>query len=594
MLIAGLCLLALFSCSPVEYPETLQRTPVKDIPNIYVTPHPTYAEVKFDPVRNADSYTIVKNKGIKGEKAIYDFELVDDSYTFNLYFLDPGTKYTLDISATNNAEGGLSTSDSIEFYTKPDTGEIEYAPKAYMSARTIDSVTIEIKAMPNVDYNVTLNLNGVPVVGEVKDEIHREGFKTVTFTGLDQDSTYSATITHRKGEHPISNHKTELVIPPFRTEFNSDINLTMDGATATIDKALGKQNMTMLFYSDTSGKPTILETKKTAEGLTMDIESLGALKSGVFCMVLTDDAGANAVYSNPVYHTTPVMPIKDEQKSNQQAAYYYWDEGSNKNKIFYEVIVRDSDGNVYPGAKVTTSRDGMAHLSTGKLVSNREYTIEIEARLPNGEGSTSKIALKTDSFAGIYRWVSPSTEGKVSSFVIEVWDKDIATKKIEKGEWDGKWNDDFPYHVFVHESDPAYNDSMKGIPIMPLFESKDEIPAGTISYANGNKHYQIGYRWNEAKWNTTNQKPTKWKPNQNIIDGDKIISLCDSWPFIGQVSTKTEFTFQLNNGKPQLRFRNAGDGPKAGFVNIGLSPNPSPAPGTDKFTFILDRIGSVE
>ena len=588
--------MALFSCTPVDFPEALPRTPVVDKPNIYVTPYPTYAEVKFDPVRNADSYTIIKNKGQEDEKNIYDFDLVDGSYTFNLYFLDPDTKYTLEIEATNNAEGNVSTTDSIEFYTKPDTGEIDYAPKAYVAARDVNSVTIEIKAMPKIDYNVTLNLNGVPVVGELSDTVHGgTTFKTVTFTGLEKDSTYSATITHRKGMHPISNHTTELVIPPYRVAFEPTIELTMEGAEATIKDAKGKQNMTMLFYGDNTGKPTILETKKTAEGLSMDIDSLGALKSGVFCMVLTDAAGTGAIYSNPIYHTTPITPIKDEQKSNQQTAHYYWDEGINKGKIIYNVVVTDAEtGKVFSGAKIT-NRNGMAYLSIDNLVSNRTYNMEIEAMLPNGESSTSNTEFKTPSFAGIYRWVSPVAGSPVSSFVIEVWDKDIATKKIANDEWkNGVWNDDFPYHIFVHESDPSYIDAMDGVPIMPLFQSEDEIPAGTISYANGNMHYQIGYRWNEGKWNTTTKKPSKWKPGENIIDGDKITSLCDSWPVIGQVSTKTDFTFRVEDGKPQVVFRNAGDGPKAGFVNLGLFQNPSPEPGTDKFTFILDRIGSID
>lgn len=57
MLIAGLCLLALFSCSPVEYPTALDRSAVTESPQVYVTPHAKKADVAFTPVKNADSYS---------------------------------------------------------------------------------------------------------------------------------------------------------------------------------------------------------------------------------------------------------------------------------------------------------------------------------------------------------------------------------------------------------------------------------------------------------------------------------------------------------------------------------------------------------
>ena len=598
MLIAGLCLLALFSCSPVEYPEALQRTPVVDKPTIYVTPHAKTAEVSFTPVRNADSYSVTIHdvESATTETQSVPMKVKDGLWTFKLNKLTPDNPYILTIKAENDK--GFKEG-SVSFKTKEDTGELEYAPIAYMSERDETTTTIKIEKRGDIIYRVAFNRDGV---WELVDE---DASKTGSFNITDLDSTksYKARIDHKKPKDKnFSTYYTELTIPKDRPAFEPSVEIKLVGNTIQVDNTLEKSYMTLLFYPDGSGIPEVIETKAVdkTEGAVnaFDISNIGAFKSGLFDVVLTNGkTDSHTKFSKPDYITTPVIPKIVEEESNQKSVTLTWTQPDGIDDIIY-TISGESEMHNGTVSKITPSEveitGNQATLKLDDLVSNTKYFLKIEAELPNGENSTSTCEFTTDSFAGIYRWVSPSPDGKVSSFVIEVWDKDIATEKIEAKKWDGKWNDDFPYHVFVHESDPSYNENMKGVPIMPLFESKDEIPEGTISYASGNNHYQIGYRWNEAKWNTTTQKPSKWMPTQNIIEGDKITSYCDSWPFIGKVSTKTEFSFQVTDGKPQLRFRNAGDGPKAGFVNIGLFSNPSPAPGTDKFTFVLDRIGSVE
>ena len=591
LLTALLCLLALFSCAPVEYPAALERNVVEEKPVIYVTPHAKKAEVSFAPVRNADSYKITLNDEVMS----VPLKVKDGLYTFTIRKLEPDKSYDLKVSAINS-KGSIESVRS--FTTLVDNGELDYAPIAYMSYRDTNNAKITIELRKDMEYIVSLERDGKwEQVPKTSSSDNKAVYEIIN---LDKDTFYNLRVDHKRiSDTKYSSEFTSLIIPKFRTSFSNDYELMMTDTTIRLGSwidgkfvdapDLAGKNITLLFYPDGSGIPEIMETKD-GKVPAFDVARVGVLRSGLFDVVVTDMAGNNPVFYTPDYFTTPILPVKNTAASNQTTVTLTWTQPDDMEDIIYTVSGNSTDNKWAIKPSEVEVVGNTATLKLDDLVSNTDYELHIEALLPNEDKSNTTYTFTTESFSGVYRWVCPTPNAKVPSFVIEVWDEEDAKNKG----WEGTWNKDFPYHVFVHESDPAYSESMKGVPIMPLFESTEEIPSENISYADGDKHFQIGYRWNEAKWNTTTQKPSEWYPVKNDIEGDHIASYCDSWPMIGKVSTKTNFDFRVKDGKPQLVFRNAGDGPKAGFVNLGLFKNPAPEPGTDKFTYVLNRIGSVE
>lgn len=310
--------------------------------------------------------------------------------------------------------------------------------------------------------------------------------------------------------------------------------------------------------------------------------------------MLSDSAtDTGMVFSQPAYITIPVMPQQDTMASNQKSVTLTWTQPEDIEEVIYTVYGESTDSYKW---QITPNDveviDGKATLKLDDLVSNTEYNLHIEAELPNGASSKTTYRFTTESFSGVYRWVCPVPGKAVNSFVIEVWDH----KDAELNNWDSFWNDDYPYHVFVHKSDPAYSSEMEGISIMPLFRKGDPTPTSFISYNENDTHYKQAYHWNEMKWNATGKiHPSAWLPDskRDSFGPDTRTSYTLS-KALGTLTTKTDFTFRVVEGQPQIVFRNAGEGKGANTVNIGLFKNPQPELGTDQFTFVLNRIGSVE
>ena len=588
LLIAGLCLFALFSCKPIEYPAALNRTAVTDSPLIYVTPHAKKADVAFTPVRNADSYNMtIQEKNGEPSTISVPMKVKEGLYTFTVRKLDPETEYTITVTAMNT-EGSKSTAQ--DFKTTVDNGELDYAPVAYMSKRDETTATITVNKRKGIEYRVSWN-DGTEWK-ELKEDGETGNYNLI---GLNNDKSYKVNVEHRKSSSTVySSDNTELVIPKDRKAFDDSVTIIQNGTKLSVSDTKSKKLMTLLFYPDGSGVPIQSESVELSLKDSIDISAFGPFTSGLFDIVLSNSAtDADMVFSQPTYLTVPVLPSVDTMASNQKSVTLTWNQPENIEEVIYTVYGESTDSYKW---KITPSDveivGNRATLKLDDLVSNTDYNITIEAELSNGESSKTTFPFTTDSFSGVDRWVCQLPGKAVSSFVIEVWDHDDA----EMNNWSENWNDKYPYHVFVHKTDPAYDKSMEGISIMPLFREGDPQPTEFIQYSENDTHYKQAYHWNEMKWNATGKiHPSAWLPDskRDSFGPDTRTSYTLS-KALGTLTTKTDFTFRVVDGKPQIVFRNAGEGKGAGTVNIGLFKNPQPEPGTDQFTFVLNRIGSVE
>lgn len=592
-----LILLTIISCSPVDYPERLERNPVETSTNIYVTPHSKSAEVKFTPVINADDYVIKQN----GIPISVPLKLVDGLYNFTLRKLNPETEYTISIEARNKANKDPITENitTTTFKTQQDNGDLDYAPIAYVYSRSTDGAVIDVRISENIEYKVTC---GGTTINSVSPN-PREGFLSYNIsTGLLVNNP-EVIVEHRKINAPIySAEKTVLKVPEDNINFNGEIILEIPSGSTNITTGVpdNKDYASLLFFTDNSTNAKVLETQKIEAGtdkVHFSLENAGSLSSGAFVIAFSNNGGINASYTNPYYYTTPVFP--EVEKSSQTSLTLTWKQPEGLGEdVIYTISGSDAKEHklLIPPAEVSVDNTGIATLVLENLVSNTDYDLVIEALLPNGEEATSTTPVKTESFSGIYRWVCPEAGAKVPSFVVQVWDRqDAVNKGWNAPDGTSYWNDDYKYHIFVDPTDPAYTSDMAGISIMPLFRNGEDLPSSFIPYKNNAKPYEKGYRWNESKWNATGSlHPLSWKPAQeDEITGDAIVSYMNSKTFAGTLLTKTNFTFRENDGRPQLVFRNAGEGSGANTVNIGLFKNPQPGEGEDKFTFTLDRIGDI-
>lgn len=566
-------LLVIISCSPVEYPTQLERTAVTDVPVIYCTPYAKKVDVRFAPVKNADNYTVY----LGATEQSVSLNFVGGMYSFTINKLNPSTEYRITIKASNDAKDSWPIEGYVSFTTLADNGELDYAPIAYMSERTDTTATITIHKLPGIEYRLTYD-SDVRVITEADEE-------PIVFQ-IPGSNTGNVLVEHKKTtDIEYSSYTTSLTIPVYTTEFAPGIGMYISesGFEVGIGNTYDKPKMTLVFFEDDSGTPSYTKTLDASTDAKFDLKDLGSLRSGVFAVILSDENGSARLYSNPLYYTTPVVPEYIAGESDQQNATFRWTQPEDIGDVVYTV---SGDG-ITPSDVSLNGNEAALKLSS--LASNEAYSLMIEATLPNGETAKGTTEFTTPSFSGIYRWVCPEPGAKVTSFVVQVWDKEDAVAN----NFD-RWNENYKYHLFVDPSDPAYTTSMDGISIMPLFKDEAEIPSTAIPYKNNTEPYQIGYRWNESKWNATGTiHPSKWLPDHDDISGDTVVSYTWSWAIVGQLTTKTNFTFRVQDGKPQLVFRNAGEGSGASTVNMGLFKNPDPESGTDKFTFVLDRIGSV-
>lgn len=585
-----LILLTIISCSPVDYPERLERNPVEDITDIYVIPHSKTAEVNFTPVINADGYDIKIKSSPDGNEETLNPKttFTDGVYSFVLKKLTPNTDYVIRIGAKNTAndtvEDAVINYREYPFTTKDDNGELDYAPIAYVSKRTDTAAVITLKPYDGIEYKI---ISSGGTISNTPKTIE-SGLLNYELSGLSDIETYTVTVLHKSDRMPdFSELKTVLTVPKPNANFTDGYTLSISGDKATAQASTsGHTNATLLFFTTNSADAEVIKTKElsgTETVITFDITEAGTLRSGAFVVAFTGEGGSNPTYTNPVYCTTPVSPIIDMTRTT---ATLTWTQPEGLG----DSIIYTIKGESLPPTEVELNGDN-ATLKFEGLTSNTIYNIEIEALFPNGETATGTTEVKTESFSGVYRWVCPEAGAKVPSFVVQVWDYEDA----KSNSWQENWNKKYPYHIFVDPTDPAYTSGMKGISIMPLFRNEEEVPTTLIPYKNNTTHYEKGYRWNESKWNATGSlHPLSWKPAQeDEITGDAIVSYMNSKTFVGLLLTKTNFTFRENDGRPQLVFRNAGEGNGASTVNMGLFKNPSPANGEDSYTFTLDRIGDI-
>ncbi len=129
--------------------------------------------------------------------------------------------------------------------------------------------------------------------------------------------------------------------------------------------------------------------------------------------------------------------------------------------------------------------------SPRSLVSRTDYTITLTLSVPSYGKVVKKIEFRTDSFKGEYIWTASGSGGARQFAVL-----------VEEAPATARCN----YYVFTSPSDIAFeNDVYKKLRINPLYENDSDLPSGGVSYGNAPE----AYRWNNEKWNSSDNKPDK-------------------------------------------------------------------------------------
>ena len=136
-----------------------------------------------------------------------------------------------------------------------------------------------------------------------------------------------------------------------------------------------------------------------------------------------------------------------------------------------------------------TGNGNEAELIITGLSSDTAY---MGGRIIAGETEIPVEAFTTEDFIGTYIYESPVKDpgkGFMDKFVVDVkFAKETNPDSLSK------------YYFFASPDDPFNTTHSTTIRMSPLIDG--EVPYGErIDYTDGNKPYQVAYRWNNNKWN---------------------------------------------------------------------------------------------
>ena len=631
-----LCILFLFaSCEPVNRTD-LTSPPVdsnaKTAAAISKANDPKSLVVSFSLVENADSYQVYASeaKGSDGTKlgleaiepvSVSSSDFSGGKYRATLSGFVPGGSYDIFVQAKNNANSDWVTVWKDKYTVAAASPSSAEAPTYKIEPNNSKtSLSVYVNSTVGYKYLVTLTENTPATASAraagsnvIRSEIKKGNGNEIEFSfGTKENSSYAMSISYAyitaSDESLINNVSSSTAESTAEVDMSSfyDISITYDDETGEFTASDLPEGTKSVMISDYDGDISSASVAVSgSEPVKIDSsEFIKGLEHGYFYAYATTDEGKTYTsisnvwcFRNPIYTEDDVKAAANWQTFNLD-----WDISSSI-EATYSVNVKKSaeDTSTVPedpsrNIEATVNASG---ISVTGLSSRTKYTAEVKIKTSDNESCVFTIPFETKSFAGTYKWSAGSAgnnSGKCVDFIVDVTDAPAESA--------------YQYYVYVNKDD-SYNKEHKDkfYRMLPLIDSKETITE-KIDFKNPGKYESenTSYQWNYEKWSTMSATINFWYPcameksgssyvqktgKENLNYRDYVLTNVTtnaSALFMKtDANTNTSWTFRETNGKPEIIFRNEGEG----LASIGMFKNPAPQAGLDEWSFLLSYAGEV-
>lgn len=632
-----LCILFLFaSCEPVNRTD-LTSPPVdsnaKTAAAISKANDPKSLVVSFSLVENADSYQVyaAEAKGSDGTKlgleaiepvSVSSSDFSGGKYRATLSGFVPGGSYDIFVQAKNNANSDWVTVWKDKYTVAAASPSSAEAPTYKIEPNNSKtSLSIYVNSTVGYKYLVTLTENTPATASAraagsnvIRSEIKKGNGNEIEFSfGTKENSSYAMSISYAyitaSDESLINNESSSTAESTAEVDMSSffDISIIYNDETGEFTVSNLPDGTKSVMISDYDEDISSASVAISDSSNTVKIDSsefIKGLEHGYFYAYATTDDGKTYTsisnvwcFRNPIYTEDDVKVAANWQTFNLD-----WDISSSI-EATYSVNVKKSaeDTSTVPedpsrNIEATVNASG---LSVTGLSSRTKYTAEVRIKTSDNESCVFTIPFETKSFAGTYKWSAGSAgnnSGKCVDFIVDVTDAPAESA--------------YQYYVYVNKDD-SYNKEHKDkyYRMLPLIDSKETITE-KIDFKNPGKYESenTSYQWNYEKWSTMSATINFWYPcameksgssyvqktgKENLNYRDYVLTNVTtnaSALFMKtDANTNTSWTFRETNGKPEIVFRNEGEG----LASIGMFKNPAPQVGLDEWSFLLSYAGEV-
>lgn len=632
-----LCILFLFaSCEPVNRTD-LTSPPVdnnaKTTATVSKTNDPKNLVISFDLVENASSYQVyaAEAKGSDGTKlgleaiepvSVSSSDFSGGKYRATLSGFVPGGSYDIFVQAKNNANSDWVTVWKDKYTVAAASPSSAEAPTYKIEPNNSKtSLSVYVNSTVGYKYLVTLTENTPATASAraagsnvLRSDIKKGNGNEIEFSfGTKENSSYAMSISYAyitaSDESLINNESSSTAESTAEVDmslFDNNISITYDDKTGEFTVSSLPDGTKSVMISDYDGDISSASVAVSgSETVKIDSsEFIKGLEHGYFYAYATTDEGkiytsiSNVwCFRNPIYTEDDVKAAANWQTFNLD-----WDISSSI-EATYSVNVKKSaeDTSTVPedpsrNIEATVNASGISF--TG-LSSRTKYTAEVKIKTSDNESCVFTIPFETKSFAGTYKWSAGSAgnnSGKCVDFIVDVTDAPAESA--------------YQYYVYVNKDD-SYNKEHKDkfYRMLPLIDSKETITE-KIDFKNPGKYESenTSYQWNYEKWSTMSATINFWYPcameksgssyvqktgKENLNYRDYVLTNVTtnaSALFMKtDANTNTSWTFRETNGKPEIIFRNEGEG----LASIGMFKNPAPQAGLDEWSFLLSYAGEV-
>ena len=632
-----LCALVLLSsCEPVNRTD-LTSPPVdnnaKTTATVSKTNDPKNLVISFDLVENASSYQVYASeaRGEDGTKlgleaiepvSVSSSDFSGGKYKAMLSGFVPGGSYDIFVQAKNNANSDWVTVWKDKYTVAAASPSSAEAPTYKIEPNNSKtSLSIYVNSTVGYKYLVTLTENTPATASAraagsnvIRSEIKKGNGNEIEFSfGTKENSSYAMSISYAyitaSDESLINNESSSTAESTAEVDMSSffDISIIYNDETGEFTVSNLPDGTKSVMISDYDEDISSASVAISDSSNTVKIDSsefIKGLEHGYFYAYATTDDGKTYTsisnvwcFRNPIYTEDDVKVAANWQTFNLD-----WDISSSI-EATYSVNVKKSaeDTSTVPedpsrNIEATVNASG---LSVTGLSSRTKYTAEVKIKTSDNESCVFTIPFETKSFAGTYKWSAGSAgnnSGKCVDFIV-----DVADAPAESA---------YQYYVYVNKDD-SYNKEHKDkyYRMLPLIDSKETITE-KIDFKNPGKYESenTSYQWNYEKWSTMSATINFWYPcameksgssyvqktgKENLNYRDYVLTNVTtnaSALFMKtDANTNTSWTFRETNGKPEIVFRNEGEG----LASIGMFKNPAPQVGLDEWSFLLSYAGEV-
>ena len=632
-----LCALVLLSsCEPVNRTD-LTSPPVdnnaKTTATVSKTNDPKNLVISFDLVENASSYQVYASeaKGEDGTKlgleviepvSVFSSDFSGGKYKAMLSGFVPGGSYDIFVQAKNNANSDWVTVWKDKYTVAAASPSSAEAPTYKIEPNNSKtSLSIYVNSTVGYKYLVTLTENTPSTASAratgsnvIRSEIKKGNGNEIEFSfGTKENSSYAMSISYAyitaSDESLINNESSSTAESTAEVDMSSffDISIIYNDETGEFTVSNLPDGTKSVMISDYDEDISSASVAISDSSNTVKIDSsefIKGLEHGYFyAYATTDDGKTYTSISNVWCFRNPIYTEEDvKAAANWQTFNLDWDISSSI-EATYSVNVKKSaeDTSTVPEdpSRNIEATVNAAGLSVTGLSSRTKYTAEVKIKTSDNESCVFTIPFETKSFAGTYKWSAGSAgnnSGKCVDFIVDVTDAPAESA--------------YQYYVYVNKDD-SYNKEHKDkyYRMLPLIDSKETITE-KIDFKNPGKYEpeNTSYQWNYEKWSTMSATINFWYPcameksgssyvqktgKENLNYRDYVLTNVTtnaSALFMKtDANTNTSWTFRETNGKPEIVFRNEGEG----LASIGMFKNPAPHAGLDEWSFLLAYSGEA-